>query len=524
MTTKKDLPNFHDAADETIKAIEAAKAAGGEQDMLLAVFRSKMYDESLIAKNDRQALLRDVNAAFKTTFTMNQVRKANPALLRSVTQEHKEPSLIPVDELHGSVEIQAGAKGGDDVAHVIEHVIKEDQLKSSIVGGAVHEISDQEMLDFVNTLFAAGFGEYDEDRRASIYSIWMAAQSKEVLAQFLTVQQQMRSSNTDDKFFTFLRTQSKELREDFKEVVLHKIELDKAPTQTADNQPTETAQPAPAVAAPALEHTDMNNNLKDFRDATSVDTNAANPTTTTSTETNTSEKATSMKTENVMSFVAGLVVFGYDSDKARGELFQEFIKLHPKFQETVSAQPDTLSVDETFFKACESNSELEETFTLWILAKHPDIAKKIAEQAMGSSGGSTAPKSRYSIMGDRDEGVRSSWVAVGSALVGGALEMGHAGQITVGAGVGTLVGAGASFFLAEQTDKHIEGQFGRYVAAGMLGMAVGALGSKAGRFIEGKVVGAGQGVEGSAADVPSLPVPAMPATAAFGIKGAAAGL
>jgi hypothetical protein len=92
-----------------------------------------------------------------------------------------------------------------------------------------------------------------------------------------------------------------------------------------------------------------------------------------------------------------------------------------------------------------------------------------------------ADKSRFSLMGERDDGIRTSWIAAGSAVVGGGMEMMARGGLTTGSAIGTVVGGIGAFFAGEQVDNMVESQFGRYVVGGMVGLAFGAGGSALGR-------------------------------------------
>jgi len=97
--------------------------------------------------------------------------------------------------------------------------------------------------------------------------------------------------------------------------------------------------------------------------------------------------------------------------------------------------------------------------------------------------GHYSDKSRFSLMGERDEGIRTSWIAAGSAVVGGGMEMMARGGLTAGSAIGTVVGGIGAFFAGEQVDQYVDGQFGRYVVGGMVGLALGAGGSALGRSV-----------------------------------------
>ena len=92
------------------------------------------------------------------------------------------------------------------------------------------------------------------------------------------------------------------------------------------------------------------------------------------------------------------------------------------------------------------------------------------------------------IRGNRETGFSSGTVAAATALVGGGLEMAFKGSASIGAGVGTAVGATGAYFLGNATEKLMETETGRYLLAGAIGVVAGGLGSRLGREVQGKYV------------------------------------
>ena len=80
----------------------------------------------------------------------------------------------------------------------------------------------------------------------------------------------------------------------------------------------------------------------------------------------------------------------------------------------------------------------------------------------------------------RDGGFDSAWIGVGAAVVGGGLSMLAKGEVTLGGILGTAAGAGGAYFLSNQFDDKFEGDFGRYLVAGSIGLALGGVGSHLG--------------------------------------------
>lgn len=195
-------------------------------------------------------------------------------------------------------------------------------------------------------------------------------------------------------------------------------------------------------------------------------------------------------------FVADLSVLGYPTDEQRQELYNVFLSQNLQFQPqakaSAQAAPEGLSNDAQFHAFVSTVPEANTAFQTFAANFKP--AHQSAEA-----------RSRFSMRGERDDGVRAGWVAVGSALLGAALETGHRGSLTVGSGIGAVAGIVGSFFAAEMLESAIDNQFGRYTAAGTLGLAAGSLGSGLGRMAQTAVMGRlDQGVESA----PTLAAPA----------------
>jgi hypothetical protein len=190
--------------------------------------------------------------------------------------------------------------------------------------------------------------------------------------------------------------------------------------------------------------------------------------------------ATSNIAENVKAFALAMSLVGRNTAEQRAEAWTAFIATSPEqaalwalFSATADA---TKSFDENFVTFSEGLGEEEgktlvTNFMRWSAANQPKGDAHYSD------------KSRYSLMGDRDEGIRTSWIAVGSAVIGGGMEAFARGGLNVGSAVGTVVGGVAAFFAGEQVDQHVESQFGRYVVGGMIGLGLGGAGAALGRSV-----------------------------------------
>jgi hypothetical protein len=286
--------------------------------------------------------------------------------------------------------------------------------------------------------------------------------------------------------------------------------IEKAPAITGDaqaaiEQSQATAAPADTAsqAAPAAAVQQQTQTTSADKDNTMKNSNANTATN------NTNENLAQGTTEQV-EFLMGCQMVGRNTAELRCIAWQGFLgnvvgQPHAEAFNEFSKASDSQDTDTIIFNFCDQNSEVGKQFMGWMMI-NPVTAATDAEVAAMS-------KSRFSIMGDRDEGIRTSWVAAGAAVVGGGLEMTARGGLTLGAGLGTVVGGVAAFFAGEQVDQHVEGQFGRYVAGGVIGMGLGALGAAAGRaMLPGKAV-SGFGGGDTVPEIGGQPVPALPAGA-----------
>lgn len=197
-------------------------------------------------------------------------------------------------------------------------------------------------------------------------------------------------------------------------------------------------------------------------------------------------------------FILDLVNAGYVTPEQRDALYNAFVQSTPELQNLANAHAHlaTDGNDARFFKFV-SATLTGDQFAIF-LANAEKPAPATAEK-----------RSSFSFRGERDESIRSGWVAAGSALVGAALETGHRGELTIGSGLGALAGIVGSYFAAEALEGQIDSQFGRYVAAGTMGLAVGTLGSGVGRLAQTAITGEVlQQTEGSVSPAPTVALPA----------------
>lgn len=135
-----------------------------------------------------------------------------------------------------------------------------------------------------------------------------------------------------------------------------------------------------------------------------------------------------------------------------------------------------------FLKAADGQFEKSDQIIGMFLVTSKSNVKNLADFVTFAMDYKPAKSNSYSFLRENDNGIRSGWAAVGSALILGSLDQVQRG-FTVGSIAGTLAGAGASFFVAEQLDEHVSNTFLRTAAAAALGGALGVGGSRLGTYM-----------------------------------------
>lgn len=225
--------------------------------------------------------------------------------------------------------------------------------------------------------------------------------------------------------------------------------------------------------------------------------------------TNTAAGATVDKID-MQAFINSLTAAGAGTPELRKELWVNFITQDSMINELWKAHvpAEGAPSDQVIYEFVVARQSVADAFLVFLNSKTISGIEATAEA-----------KSRFSFTGERDEGIRTGWIAAGSAIIGGGLEMTARGGLTMGSAIGTVLGAGASFFAGEMIDDHVEGQFGRYVAGGTLGLILGAGGSALGRSVL-----PGETLMGNKMNA-ELPAPSAPAfQTPIGVSASLAGL
>jgi len=135
-----------------------------------------------------------------------------------------------------------------------------------------------------------------------------------------------------------------------------------------------------------------------------------------------------------------------------------------------------------FMKAADGQFEKSDQIIGMFLVTSSSNVKNLADFVTFAMDYKPSKSDGYSFLRENDNSIRSGWCAVGSAVILGSLDQVQRG-FTVGSIAGTFVGAGLSFFAAEQLDEHISNTFLRTAAAAALGGAMGVGGSRLGSYL-----------------------------------------
>lgn len=391
------------------------KEANRGPDIQLAYVKSKLFDDNLVLRKDRQEILRKLNQHFQVEWSMSRIKNADTSKLAGIKIEEiqvVEGTLevqVPATQLNGFK--QTGLEGGDVIPEV--HQEPEKESNKIISDDIEHKLHEEEVKQHFEregdcfsklTMTANGFVAegYSADGKGIVYLYTLQG--------------------------NFLhRTETVETQVNEETVSLLNI---CHPNNQTQNQNSNTAK----------EESNMSNNIpQELKDSYT----------------------------NLLQAIAK--VLGESTPEKRQDKYLEFINTSEAYGSQFAAfkaQHPALNSDEEFFLFLNENSEI-----------HTDFMSYISQEILEAQ----APKGRFSLTGDGEHGPRGSWIAAASAVIGGGMEMFARDGVTVGAAIGTAGAAVGSFLLGDLVDKHVDHQYGRFVAAGMVGLAVGSVGAAVGR-------------------------------------------
>jgi hypothetical protein len=197
--------------------------------------------------------------------------------------------------------------------------------------------------------------------------------------------------------------------------------------------------------------------------------------------TTTATQPTAITEEQTMSNanIAALEAKGFTTPLQRSNLLVAFAAAT---QVAPSLNPDPKTHDDFLGRLKES--QLADILQ-WTTTLSADDLNTIL---VGTADTQAAAEAAWLKANERNSDLESSWIGVGAAIVGGGLAMLAKGEVTLGGLIGTAAGAGGAYFLSDKFDDKFEGDFGRYLVAGSIGLALGGVGARLGGVLLDSVV------------------------------------
>jgi len=468
-------PEF--AIETIVGIVKGMREKGGTVEEQKSAIKAKLLDPKFVRQQSRTEVLTNVNHKLGTKYSMSQIKAAKTIVLEEpVAPAAAAPASIPanpipVAELHGSATV--------DMAASQEH--PEPKFKMTDLPGdkgvVVKVIEDHETLKDdtpVNADIVVG-GRRDADTELSREN-----GSSEPI--FPPTGHHFSWLTLEEKIVAHQQERIKELCPEVVNLTGYRVN----DTTIEYTGFTAEADIIEIVMNAQHELISKRNISQERRDQLAQNTaQQTNQTQSANTEEDTMTNAnahTTANNNNAAKDFDGFIMFlsskGMIDGGLRTQVFLNFMEGQPEVMArwaTFSASaPADMDSDHRIYNFLESEQEFTKSYMGYLLTQF-----KIEDLTEGAA----AAKSRFSLMNERDEGVRSSWIGVGAAVVGGGMEMAARGGLTVGSALGTVAGAIGSFFAGELIDSNIESQFGRYVAAGTAGLALGAVGSAVGRSL-----------------------------------------
>ena len=468
-------PAFVAALEATVIAVNAlAKVEDGDE-KVLPTLRAHLFNEHEFNKSWRNEALARLNKILATNYTMSQIRKADPTLLNEAVAASKaakaavqNAQLVEVSEFNGSVAF--GVDGEMNNSNVSDQ--QDDAPKHPLAHFTLEQKAEFEA--FGERVFEKAMAFGDEEVRVDLYNLFLMEQPGEVGEIFKQISANYPGKDMDSLFLGFLGLADEEVRASFENFLTEVIENKAAPAAPAV-EPTTTHVPTQATS----ENTNMNTE-----------------------QTRAPKNTTDSHAITAAAFILDMVTLGFETPKARDDLYNAFLQAHPSFKEIASvaaSEHKKDNNDQKFVEFLNTSPAIEKAFR--------EFATKFTVQA--ASVITPEERSRFSFTGDDDQAVRSGWVAVAASVIGAGLEAVRTGNITIGSGVGALAGTAGAFFAAEYVDQHVDSTMVRYGASAAIGAALGTVGASVGRMIEGKVFGDSNGDPAMVYNLPMSTAPAM---------------
>ena len=353
---------MHPQIEVIVAAVENARTNNLPQ-LVTAIFKHYILDESYVHKDVRQSILSEVNTKLGTRLSITQIKKANLSLLAQYPGDlPAKPKLVEVEELHGNSELPAANIQAQNNQAATQQTLEQENMTNANTTAAVETATTFD-ISVLNELKTA------EDYVAAAA---MTKPVRDLLIQTLSVRPETKSAK---KRFAFFSTW------------LHDVAGKKA------------------------------------------------------------------------------------------------VKAYVKFAETVEGHIDnTDDRISCFLCLTKVGAERSAEFGAHVVggASPTQAAEAVeAKSKKEATAAKEAGRSGYSFTRANDDGIRSGWVAVAGAVVGGGLDMMKSG-FSIGSVAGTAVAGVGAYFAGEMLDDYVDNEYIRYAAAGALGAALGIIGSRIG--------------------------------------------
>jgi len=486
MTANKPAADFDQSLALTIDTLKGLRDKGVSQPELLTSFSGFLFDLDHFATNKRNQVLKKVNSALGTSFSMAQVNRAK-----------KTGAAVHTDGLSGKVD-------GKALTEETTEAPKEEAKKEF-----VHSLDQTRAFVAVLHSRLPVIAERGNEGREELYQEYLEELDEgeqDVFSQIVTRLEESTLNEEEDLILSDFAIVEFTLshpvaRKGFNEFV----DLVEA-AQTNHNTQSETTRQELTLENDTMTTSNQDKSLAEQLLENSRGVGAA-----------THQEPVLIKASPA--FITLLDQAGIaDMDKFKvveGNFLRNNTDLTASFLAFSKnhSNMDSQAVFEEFLK---KNPDLTAKFSAFIFipANHAPAESAVQAQAEG-----LVATVQRSMRGNRDSGFSSGVVGAVAAVVGGGIEMVTRGGIGIGAGVGTAVGAVGAYFLAEAAEKVMDSDTGRYILSGSIGLVAGGLGSSLGRAVSSQgLVAIVPGGEDTLQRLPEAirPAPAQTTTAADG--------
>lgn len=451
-----ETSNFATSISVVTDLIKTLREQGINGNALLRAIGEKVLDEELFSKAQRPNVLKAVNKAMGTSYTMTKIKAAMREEVSAPSTKQPKAALH-VDELHGKAELKSEPKPPADFTTTPE---EEQVLLEKLARIEANTDVRRAIVfsDFISLSAPQHKGEMDTLIEQAVAQGLVEDRIPETVMIIM-----LRNAELAEKFDTYLNA----LQERAVKTATHTHEqltavADHAHTGS-DQENTMTTAPASAEAKDDIPPSLVSRFKPEIRQ------NILDTLSSQATQEPTTMNATDLK--------ALLTKINVADDKALPPVMVEFFKKHPdlkaSWHSVVGHDSVTIADLEKWVAQDTAGST---NFTLFANAKYnelnPPTQPTITERVLTT------------LRGDRKEGFSSGVIAAGAALIGGGVEMAVRGNLSVGSGLGVALGATAGYFAANAAEDIMESETGRYLLAGSIGLVAGGLGSRAGGLIQ----------------------------------------